>query len=137
MLLRQGGIARGDIEAVLGEALRDLPPDAEATAKRAPGRLARHYAPRAGIRLNRSADEMRSMHDALLIGFGCDSPAHIAANLSERGDLSEAAARLFDVLHRLDAQAMHEGKTLAIMPIPEDGLGAAINDRLRRAAETG
>ena len=135
LLLREGGIARHDIETVLGEKLHELPKHAEATAKRAPGRLARHYAPCATLRLNQSA-EAAQRNDCLLIGFGADAPNTAAANLSPTGDLAEAAARLFDVLHSLDAQAIKAGKELAIMPIPEQGLGAAINDRLRRAAET-
>lgn len=134
LLLREGGIARHDIEAVLGEKLQELPEHGEATAKRAPGRLARHYAPRAGLRLNQSA-EAAQRDDCLLIGFGADAPDTAAANLSPTGDLVEAASQLFNVLHRLDDQAMRQGQSLAIMPIPEQGLGAAINDRLRRAAE--
>ena len=128
--LRAGGIARQDIEAVLGQSLSDVPDDADAEAKLAPGRLARHYAPQSRLRLNADMAE----ENELLIGFGPDAPAACAANLSPRGDMAEAAAALFATLHRLDAQASAQGKTLAVMPIKNQGLGEAINDRLMRAA---
>ncbi|GAA4741853.1 L-threonylcarbamoyladenylate synthase [Sphingomonas daechungensis] len=90
----------------------------------APGQLASHYAPSKPLRLNAS----EPLSDEFLIGFG-----QVAgdANLSESGDLVEAAARLFDLLHLADDS---EQARIAVAPIPADGLGAAINDRLHRAA---
>ena len=90
----------------------------------APGQLASHYAPSKPLRLNATGAEA----DEYLIGFG-----EVAgdSNLSPSGDLGEAAARLFDLLHDADAS---EKARIAIAPVPDEGLGAAINDRLRRAA---
>lgn len=120
-LLRPGGLAAEDIEAVLGAPLgQDLTPGKPS----APGQLTSHYAPGAPVRLN--ADEWRN--GELRLGFG---PVECDLNLSERGDLVEAATNLFGHLHALDAM---EGHTIAVSPIPEQGLGVAINDRLRRAA---
>ena len=90
----------------------------------APGQLASHYAPSKPLRLEAMAAEQ----DEYLIGFGSVSGD---ANLSPSGDLVEAAARLFDLLHRADASAKPR---IAVAPVPDEGLGVAINDRLRRAA---
>lgn len=90
----------------------------------APGQLASHYAPSKPLRLD--ADETGP--DEFMIGFGTVDGD---ANLSPGGDLVEAAARLFELLHQADASPKAR---IAVAPIPEDGLGAAINDRLRRAA---
>ncbi len=128
--LRAGGLARADIEHVLGQKLAVLPEHQDAEAKLAPGRLARHYAPQTALRLNAETASDKE----LLIGFGPDA-ASCYANLSAAAELSEAAANLFAMLHAADAAAQAAGKTLAIMPIPQDGLGEAINDRLARAAE--
>ncbi|MEF9602975.1 translation factor Sua5, partial [Paracoccus sp. PXZ] len=92
-------------------------------APTAPGQLTSHYAPRASLRLNAEA----ARPGEVLIGFG---PVAGEMTLSETGDLAEAAARLFDLLHRADEL----GRPIAVAPVPERGLGAAINDRLRRAA---
>ena len=119
VLLRPGGIPAEEIEAVLGKPLAR----AEEGEITAPGQLSSHYAPGATVRLN--ATEARN--GELFLGFGemtCD------LNLSPAGDLVEAAARLFDSLHRLDAT----GRPIAVAPIPDEGIGRAINDRLRRAA---
>ncbi len=90
----------------------------------APGQLASHYAPSKPLRLNaEQADE-----DEYLIGFGTIGGD---TSLSTSGDIVEAAARLFDLLHQADASAKPR---IAVAPVPDDGLGAAINDRLRRAA---
>jgi L-threonylcarbamoyladenylate synthase len=89
-----------------------------------PGQLASHYAPSKPLRLN--AETAQS--DEILIGFGAIAGD---VSLSPSGDLVEAAARLFDLLHRADAAAQ---RAIAIAPVPDQGLGAAINDRLRRAA---
>lgn len=122
-LLRPGGIAAEAIESVLGCPL--LRPALDPAAPNSPGQLASHYAPRASLRLDAPAPMAGEIH----IGFGPDSPRG-GLNLSRRGDLTEAAARLFDMLRRADA----DGRPIAVAPIPEEGLGAAINDRLRRAA---
>jgi L-threonylcarbamoyladenylate synthase len=111
--------------------LAELPETQDAAAKLAPGRLARHYAPQATLRL----DAESAKDNELLIGFGPDAPSECAANLSPSGDITEAAAHLFSTLHRLDAAAMAADKSLAIMALPQDGLGEAINDRLTRAAK--
>jgi L-threonylcarbamoyladenylate synthase len=131
-LLRPGGLPREEIERVVGP-LRTLEEEAgSGSAPRAPGMLASHYAPRAGVRLE--AAEIRDGEAALL--FGSAEPAGLnkavaALNLSEREDLVEAAANLFSHLRALDASG---AGTIAVVPIPERGLGEAINDRLRRAA---
>jgi L-threonylcarbamoyladenylate synthase len=94
-----------------------------------PGMLARHYAPGARLRLH--AQEVRN--DEALLAFGGVVPRHAGPmiNLSVAGDLAEAAANLFSALRALDASGV---PTIAVTPIPEEGLGEAINDRLRRAA---
>jgi len=86
--------------------------------------LLSHYAPQGHVRLN--ATERQP--DEVMLGFG---PVDADLNLSPAGDLVEAAARLFDCLHQLDAMG---AKQIAVTPIPDHGLGRAINDRLRRAA---
>ena len=92
----------------------------------APGQLASHYAPRAQLRLEAASAEQGEV----LLGFGPDAPTD-AANLSSSGDSIEAAANLYRLLRELDASG---AKTIAVMPVPDAGLGEAINDRLRRAA---
>ena len=119
-LLRPGGLAAEEIEAVLG---RKLTHPETGSAISAPGQLLSHYAPAERVRLDAEAPEPGE----LFLGFGamaCD------LNLSPSSDLAEAAANLFGHLHALDAQ----GRPIAVAPIPDHGLGAAINDRLRRAA---
>lgn len=128
VLLRPGGLDRGAIERVLGRELR-LPGDVSRVT--APGMLASHYAPRSILRLN-AKDVVRGES---LIAFGPALPENAEAavttiNLSPSGDLAEAAANLFSALRVLDDKA----PTIAVMPIPGEGLGEAINDRLRRAA---
>jgi L-threonylcarbamoyladenylate synthase len=123
-ILRPGGIAREQIEALIGPCGAAAPGE----APMAPGMLARHYAPRKPLRLNvlhPGADEA-----FLMFGPG-DGGGRTGLNLSAAGDLIEAAANLFDYLHRLEAADV---AGIAVMPIPETGLGAAINDRLRRGA---
>ncbi|GLO75721.1 threonylcarbamoyl-AMP synthase [Phaeobacter italicus] len=120
ILLRPGGLAQEDIEAVLGHPLQMRDASDPLTA---PGQLLSHYAPRAKVRLNVTTPDPAELY----LGFGtmsCD------LNLSDSADLVEAAANLFGHLHQLDAM----DKPIAVAPIPEHGLGAAINDRLRRAA---
>ena len=92
----------------------------------APGQLASHYAPRAQLRLEATHAEPQEV----LLGFGPEAPDD-TANLSAAGDTVEAAANLYRLLRELDAS---DAETIAVMPIPDEGLGEAINDRLRRAA---
>ncbi|QRM32058.1 threonylcarbamoyl-AMP synthase [Microvirga sp. VF16] len=129
-LLRPGGVPREAIEALIGEKL-EVGVEAGANPL-APGMLASHYAPRAQVRLN--ATHIQPGEAALLFGGesvpGADT-AHAALNLSKNGDLVEAAAHLFSYLRQLDASG---AATIAVGPIPETGLGEAINDRLKRAA---
>jgi L-threonylcarbamoyladenylate synthase len=94
------------------------------TTVEAPGQLASHYAPSKQLRLNAGS----AGDDEFLIGFG---PIAGDASLSASADLTEAAAKLFDLLHQADAS---DRRGIAVAPVPEEGLGAAINDRLRRAA---
>jgi L-threonylcarbamoyladenylate synthase len=134
MLLRPGGVPRGEIERVLGRALKLPPADAASDSAQplAPGMLASHYAPRAKVRLH--AESVEPGEALLAFGLGAISGIDAAAmvmNLSERGDLNEAATNLFGHLRALDARG---ARTIAVMPIPDEGLGEAINDRLRRAA---
>ena len=133
MLLRPGGLPRAEIERVLGRPLQQAPKDADSDGQPlAPGMLASHYAPRAKVRLN--AIELEAGEALLAFGLGAISgidAASIVMNLSERGDLDEAAANLFGHLRALDDRGT---RTIAVMPIPNHGLGEAINDRLRRAA---
>jgi L-threonylcarbamoyladenylate synthase len=128
-LLRPGGVTREAIEAVIGPvALSDALPSGD-TAHKSPGQLASHYAPSRPVRLNAISVGL----DEGLLAFG-SSPlagARITYNLSSTGDLAEAAANLFAQLRALDRPDIGR---IAVMPIPETGLGLAINDRLRRAA---
>ena len=126
-LLRPGGISREAIEAVLGRALDHREDEAEAPL--APGMLASHYAPAAGMRLDAQAPR----DGEAWLGFGPDpvSVPEIARNLSPSGDPTEAAANLFGMMRQLDEAG---AATIAVAPIPMRGLGEAINDRLRRAA---
>jgi L-threonylcarbamoyladenylate synthase len=118
LLLRPGAIAREDIEAVTGKLAA---PDAKI---RAPGQLQSHYAPRASLRLNAASARVGEV----LLGFGEAPGARL--NLSPRGDLKQAAANLFAMLRELDKSA----EAIAVSPIPQEGIGEAINDRLSRAA---
>jgi L-threonylcarbamoyladenylate synthase len=128
-LLRHGAIPREAIEAVLGFALgAHHPPAGEAPL--APGLLASHYAPRAAVRLE--AREAARFEAALDFGGALrNSDAGARRDLSPTSDLVEAAANLFAYLRDLDATGL---RAIAVAPIPTHGLGAAINDRLRRAA---
>jgi L-threonylcarbamoyladenylate synthase len=130
-LLRPGGVPRDAIERVLGHALMIAEPSLD-DAPLAPGMLASHYAPRSPLRLN--IEDVKP--GEALLAFGPTIPPgeyYVAAhaNLSKRGDLIEAAANLFAYLRKLDAQDI---VAIAVMPIPNEGLGEAINDRLARAA---
>jgi L-threonylcarbamoyladenylate synthase len=134
MLLRPGGVPSGEIERVLGRALAQPPEDGISGTGQplAPGMLASHYAPRTKVRLN----ARRIEYGEALLAFGSNAMPGVEAasavmNLSDRGDLTEAAANLFGYLRALDAKG---ARAIAVMPIPDHGLGEAINDRLRRAA---
>jgi L-threonylcarbamoyladenylate synthase len=134
MLLRPGGLPREAIERVLGRPLAQAPsePASEVDAPLAPGMLASHYAPRTRLRL----EAFDVNPGEALLAFGPILPdgaanASSVLNLSTRGDLVEAAANLFSHLRALDAAG---AKAIAVMPIPREGLGEAINDRLTRAA---
>jgi L-threonylcarbamoyladenylate synthase len=134
MLLRPGGLPRGEIERVLGRALIQPPndPDSDTSQPLAPGMLASHYAPRTPVRLNaigiEPGEALLAFGDHAVTGVDAET---VTMNLSVRGDLSEAAAHLFGYLRALDS---HHARAIAVMPVPDEGLGEAINDRLRRAA---
>jgi L-threonylcarbamoyladenylate synthase len=125
VLLRPGGVTRAEMEALLGVTLAE--PTSEATI--APGMLASHYAPKAAVRLG--ATSVEPGEALLAFGPGAPETGGTALNLSPSGDLAEAAANLFGHLRRLDAGG---ATRIAVMPIPEEGLGEAIRDRLERAA---
>jgi L-threonylcarbamoyladenylate synthase len=128
-LLRPGGATREAIEEVIGPvALSHAAPTGNA-AHKSPGQLASHYAPARPVRLNATSVTA----DEGLLAFGPRPPAgaNQVLNLSVSGDLTEAAANLFAHLRALDQPA---NVRIAVMPIPQTGLGLAINDRLRRAA---
>ena len=121
-LLRPGAVTRAQIEAVAGPLSDD--PDAS-DAHRSPGRLALHYAPDAPVRLNATD----ALPGEVFLGFGAVGPGEF--NLSPSGDLAEAAANLFAFLRSADRL---KPAAIAVAPIPNEGLGEAINDRLNRAA---
>lgn len=127
-LLRPGGVALEDLQSVLGT-VEVAEKHAEKGGVSAPGQLQSHYAPSIPIRIN-VAPEDREMGESLLT-FGPDMPRRAALNLSKAGDLGEAAANLFTMMRSLDMPGI---RGIAVVPIPNEGLGRAINDRLRRAA---
>jgi L-threonylcarbamoyladenylate synthase len=120
-VLRQGAVPVDAIARLVGE---PVPLAGESAPIAAPGMLLSHYAPRLPIRLEAHTAGPQEFH----VGFG---PVAGDESLSASGDLAEAAARLFDLLHRADLSGR---AAIAVAPVPADGLGAAINDRLRRAA---
>ena len=124
-LLRPGGLAREKITAIIGELGA---PRADPDAPQAPGQLTSHYAPRAALRLN--AKSVREGESYLGFGAPPEIEVYDFFNLSATKDLAEAAANLFVGLRALDRAA----DCIAVAPIPDHGLGEAINDRLRRAA---
>ncbi len=126
VLLRPGGVPRERLEKVAGVAVAPLTDDGPV---RSPGLVGRHYAPRRPLRL-----EARAVApDEALLAFGPEplEGARVMLNLSPAGDLEEAAANLFAMLRALDREGV---RAIAVMPIPREGLGEAINDRLQRAA---
>jgi L-threonylcarbamoyladenylate synthase len=131
VLLRPGGVPRDAIERALGRRV-SVPSEAPGEVPRAPGMLASHYAPHAALRLD--AEAVRPGEALLAFGPALPAGAERAAttlNLSTRGDVIEAAANLFSHLRALDRAGV---ASIAVMPIPHEGLGEAINDRLARAA---
>lgn len=134
VLLRPGGVPVEALEALLGPVGRPLPLAAAAASAslRSPGMMLSHYAPGLPVRLGATTVAA----DEALLAFGAPLPgAAVVWNLSAAGDVREAAARLFAGLRWLDAEGAARGcRGIAAMPVPEAGLGAAINDRLMRAA---
>ncbi len=124
-LLRPGGLPQEALEQVLGQ---PLAMGGNAEKPNAPGQLASHYAPEARVRLGVTTPKATEVW----VGFGPEC-GQAPLSLSATGDLIEAAANLFHMLRLADAQA-GQGGAIAFAPIPETGLGRAINDRLRRAA---
>ena len=142
LILRPGAITPEAIEQATGVSIAyaDQDPGAAAARPRSPGLTQRHYAPRARLRL----DAIDVHANEALLAFGSLEPVHTpdgasasnlpasaCLNLSVTGDLTEAAANLFRMLDALDTEGHAQ---IAVMPIPDHGLGRAINDRLRRAA---
>jgi len=125
VMLRPGGVPAEAVEEVLGTPLADR----DASRITAPGQLSSHYAPAARLRLN--ADAPRP--GELWLGLGPVPAGADGLSLSPAGDLAEAASLLFAHLRTLDARAL-PGQVIAVAPIPDRGLGRAINDRLMRAA---
>ena len=124
-LLRPGGLDRAELERLLGP----LAEASDPARPRSPGQLASHYAPRLPVRL----DATEVAPDEALLAFGPEVPPGGVArrNLSPAGDPAEAARNLFAMLRELDASG---ARGIAVMPIPAEGLGEAVRDRLRRAA---
>jgi len=118
-VLRPGPVAEAELAALLGPAS-----ETRGSAIEAPGQLARHYSPGKRVRLN----AVEAEKGEFLIGFGAVAGA---VSLSPGGDLAEAAARLYACLHEGAASPL---LGIAVAPVPDVGMGAAINDRLRRAA---
>lgn len=123
VLLRPGGITKEQLEAACPPVL-EAKPDGDITS---PGMLTSHYAPSCPVRLNATDKD----DGGAFLGFGQEYEALSTINLSIRGDLTEATANLFSALHLLDDQGY---TSIAVAPIPNVGLGVAINDRLKRAA---
>ncbi len=129
-LLRPGGVAEEDIEALIGPLARPAETNGD-EARKSPGMMDRHYAPDLPLRLD--ATEARA--GEALLAFGPNAPEDAPGdtmNLSPTGDLSEAAANLFSMIRALDGPPF---EAIAVMPVPDQGLGRAINDRLRRATQ--
>ncbi|PHS79096.1 MAG: threonylcarbamoyl-AMP synthase [Rhodospirillaceae bacterium] len=124
-LLRPGGLAKEDIEAVIGPLAINASEDIIA-----PGQLKSHYAPSIPLRMNVKADEVKPGES--LLAFGANAPTK-ALNLATTANLIEAAANLFAMMRTLDTPG---SAGIAVMPIPNEGLGVAINDRLKRASAT-
>lgn len=126
-LLREGGLPREALERMIGP----ISAGSQTPAKiEAPGQLSSHYAPRTRLRMN---VRQREPGGSVLIGFGSDGASDL--NLSLAGDLREAASRLFALLHEADDLAQARGVHLIeVTPVPDHGIGRAVNDRLKRAS---
>ncbi|WNK01574.1 L-threonylcarbamoyladenylate synthase [Thalassospiraceae bacterium LMO-JJ14] len=124
-LLRPGGLSKEDIESVIGPLAMAGSDD---HAPKSPGMMSRHYAPKAKLRMNALSAESGEV----FVGFGTTGTPG-GYNLSPDGDLTQAAANLFQMLHALDEG---NAEAIAVAPIPQSGLGLAINDRLRRAVRS-
>ena len=127
VLLRPGSVLLESLEAIIGPIYHVKKDKSGHVPIKAPGMMHRHYAPHRPLRLN----AMDCRPGEALLGFGSSSSLPVTLNLSERGELTEAAANLFKMLRQLDKD-IYTG--IAVMPIPTTGLGHAINDRLQRAA---
>jgi len=139
LILRPGAITAEDLEPILGPVAYDLGDHGHDV--KSPGQLLKHYAPSIPVRLN-AVDVAEG--EALLAfgslkfmglksgGFAKDLPAERLRNLSDTGDLYEAAANLFRMMRDLDKS---EHVRIAVMNVPDQGIGIAINDRLKRAAQ--
>lgn len=121
-VLRYGGLSIDDIESVCGPTIR---PEKDQDAPMSPGQLKSHYAPHLPLRMN----ALEAFEGEALLGFG--KAPNAVLNLSEKEDLKEAAANLFSMVRQLD-NPKYTG--IAVMPVPMEGLGYAINDRLKRAS---
>lgn len=128
-LLRPGGVPLEEIERVIGPVKKDLRPG----RPQAPGGLPHHYSPRTPLRFFEQGMEVPQGLKVGLLAFRApmEGPFEVVEVLSPSGDLREAAARLFEALHRLDSAGLD---LILAEPVPEEGLGFAIMDRLRRAA---
>ena len=129
VLLRAGAIPAEAIEEIVGPLRRQLSDEVRPLA---PGQLSQHYAPRTPIRLVTEEVPLEQRHNAALLAFQRELPGYAAVHvLSPSGDVREAAARLFECLHQLDELGLER---IDAEPVPETGIGVAIMDRLRRAA---
>ena len=126
VMLRAGGLSKEDIESFTGEKV--IISHGDPNKPSAPGQLLKHYAPRMPMRINVLEEDVRP--DEFFIGFGQTPKAQL--NLSPSGNLSEAASNLFAYMRIAETHTEYSG--IAMSPIPEDGLGLAINDRIRRAS---
>lgn len=124
-LLRAGGVSKEELE----DYFKSEVPHILMEKPNAPGQLKHHYSPGCPVILNQIAIEKGSV----LLGFGPDAPSYTAFNLSQTGNLDEAAHNLFTAMHKL---ALMNPKSISVMPIPKNGLGLAINDRLERASSS-
>lgn len=131
VLLRPGGVTIEKMKAVIGS-IDESAPNGDPLAPRSPGQMTSHYAPSLPVRL----DATTATGGEALLAFGPACPGgRVVYQLSQAADTTEAAARLFDGLRWLDGEGRRLGsRGIAVMPIPDGGLGSAINDRLRRAA---
>lgn len=126
VMLRAGGMSKEELESFTGEKVYISHGDPNKPS--APGQLLKHYAPRLPMRINVAETDVKD--GEFFIGFGNVKNAQL--NLSPSGDVNEAAANLFDYMRKAEAEKGYTG--IAMSPIPETGVGLAINDRIRRAS---